>query len=192
MSSLILNERVSSRLDEILLANKVFTDLSEFELSNDEESHHLMKLILDRILGKLSTSESSNIGSIKWSKSLIEKMTTPSALLPLAQSIKAQFECIERRLTLNNELASERFPNDFIYCLLCRHVYTCGSEGDTIKTLVEENANVTNTTRIENNVNLKSEEAKVPYRSKTLYFIQKSFLYFLKWLSFFHFRQNQE
>jgi hypothetical protein len=176
MSSVILNEKVSSscltRLDDILLANKVFTDLSEFELNNDEESHHLMQLILDRILAKLSTSESSNIGSIKWSKSLIEKITstiiTPT-LLPLIQSIKAQFDCIERQLTLNNELSSERFPNDFIYCLLCRHVYTCGNEDDKDQDKVKIK---TDTTRIENTEqhNKENEKAKVLYRSKKINF----------------------
>jgi len=112
-----------AQLDDKLLANKVFTDLSEFELDNNENDSDTMLSLLEHIRDKLSESECSNIGSIKWNKSFLDKITSKV----VAPKIKHTFERIEEQLITNNE-TSEKFPNHFTYCLLCRHVYTCGDE----------------------------------------------------------------
>ena len=124
------NERIRSRLDAKLLSNKVFTDLSEFELNNDGNDSDTMHLLLEHIKDRLSKNECSNIGNIKWNKSLIDKITTSV----VAPSIKQTFEAIKKQLILNNKISSDKFPNDFTYCLLCRDVYTLGeSDVDKVK-----------------------------------------------------------
>jgi hypothetical protein len=111
---------IRSRLDAKLLSNKVFTDLSEFELNNDENDSETMLSLFEHIKDQLSKNECSNIGNIKWNKSLLDKILTSV----VAPSIKQTFEAIKKQLILNNEISSEKYPNDFTYCLLCRDVYT--------------------------------------------------------------------
>ena len=164
-----------SRLDAKLLSNKVFTDLSEFELNNEEIDSDTILSLLEHIKDQLSKNECSNIGNIKWNKSLLDKITTSV----VAPSIKQTFEAIKKQLILNNEISSEKFPNDFTYCLLCRDVYTLGESNiDKVK---ENQTNSEIETLIQRpETQIKIEKLKkehvvpngVEYRSR-IYFIYK-------------------
>ena len=109
----ISTENKYLKIEEKLLSNRVLTDLSEFDI--DEGA-------LEIVYKKIQTRECSNIGGIKWHKNVLDTISNNKN-----SRFVQTFESIETQLILNNQ-NFEKFPSDFMYCLLCRHVYTCSTE----------------------------------------------------------------
>ena len=94
-------------LEDVLERNELITDLSEFPQEESSLTHVLESL-----------KKKTNIGKIIWSQS------QPDHNASSACSILK--EEIHQQIIANNQ-NYEKFPSDYIHCLLSSHVYSVSS-----------------------------------------------------------------